>query len=265
MAEISFIEQEYRRLWGEVGGVGRLRRTVSLHADIRGMIEHQIKTKQPGLSDRDLAVQVARRMYMSDAGAQRLLDDAKGEVMWPVSDFRDSIERISAILDELGLQFAFTGGVASSYYGDPRLTQDLDIVIRLAVDRPETAALLDRLSAGYIIHRPDALAAIKRNGLFQAIDETSMIKIDFHVGEKIPNELDRTTRRTILPGLVAPLLCKEDAILSKLLWIKQGSHKSRHDVTMMLCRDEDLDRASLKQRALKLGVSDLLAEFETEN
>ena len=185
--------------------------------------------------------------------------------MWPVSDFRDSIERISAILDELGLQFAFTGGVASSYYGDPRLTQDLDIVIRLAVDRPETAALLDRLSAGYIIHRPDALAAIKRNGLFQAIDETSMIKIDFHVGEKIPNELDRTTRRTILPGLVAPLLCKEDAILSKLLWIKQGSHKSRHDVTMMLCRDEDLDRASLKQRALKLGVSDLLAEFETEN
>ena len=72
MAEISFIEQEYRRLWGEVGGVGRLRRTVSLHADIRRMIEHQIKTKQPGLSDRDLAVQVARRMYMSDAGAQRL-------------------------------------------------------------------------------------------------------------------------------------------------------------------------------------------------
>jgi hypothetical protein len=109
------------------------------------------------------------------------------------------------------------------------------------------------------------LAAIARNGLFQAIDETSMIKIDFHVGGKIPGELERTTRRSILPGLVAPLVCKEDAILSKLFWIQQGSHKSRHDVTMMLCRDEDMDRASLKERAVRLGLGVLLAEIETEN
>ncbi len=229
------------------------------------MIEHQIKSHQPGLSDRDLAVEVARRMYVSDAGAQRLLDDAKEEIIWPVSDFQDSIERISAILDEFGLQFHFTGGVASSYYGDPRLTQDLDVVIQPAVDRPETRALLDRLAAGYIINTQDALAAIERNGLFQAIDETSMIKIDFHVGGKIPNELERTTRRTILPGLIAPLVCKEDAILSKLLWIKQGSHKARHDVTMMLCREEDLDRASLTARAVTLGLDDLLTAIERGN
>jgi hypothetical protein len=265
MAEISFVEQEYRRLWGKVGGVGRLRRTVSLHAEIRCMIEHQIKTNQPGLSNRDLTLQVARRMYMSDAGAQRLLDGAKGEIMWPVSDFQDTIERISAILDEIGLRFHFTGGVASSYYGEPRLTQDLDIVIQLAVDQPESNTLLDRLAAGYIINKPDVLAAIRRKGLFQAIDETSMIKIDFHVGGKILDELERTTRRTILPGLVAPLVSKEDAILSKLLWIKQGSHKSRHDVTMMLCRDEDFDRANLKERAAKLGLYGLLAELENEN
>lgn len=265
MAEISWVEQEYRRLWGNVGGAGRLRRTVSLHTDIRRMIEHQIKSNQPGLGNRDLAIEVARRMYMSDAGAQRLLDDAKGEIMWPVSDFQDSIERITAILDELGLRFHFTGGVASSYYGDPRLTQDLDVVIQLAVDRPETQALFDRLSAGYLINKQDALAAIRRNGLFQVIDETSMMKIDFHVGGKIPNELDRSTRRTILPGLIVPLVCKEDAILSKLLWIKQGSHKARHDVTMMLCRDEDLDRASLSARAVTLGLADLLGTFENQN
>jgi hypothetical protein len=265
MAEISFVEQEYRRLWGLVGGAGRLRRTVSLHASIRRMIEHQIQSSQPGLSDRDLAVQVARRMYLSDAGAQRLLDAAQGEIMWPLSDFEDSIQRISAILDELGLRFHFTGGVASSYYGDPRLTQDLDVVIQLAVDRPETRTLLDRLSAGYIINKPDALAAIAQSGLFQAIDETSMIKIDFHVGGKIPGELERTTRRSILPGVVVPLICKEDAILSKLLWIKQGSHKSWHDVTMMLCRDEDMDRASLNERAARLGLGGLLAEIENED
>ena len=180
--------------------------------------------------------------------------------------FRTALSESRRSSTSLGLKFHFTGGVASSYYGDPRLTQDLDIVIQLAVGRPETSALLDRLSAGYLIDKPDALAAIRRNGLFQAIDETSMIKIDFHVGGKIPGRAGaKLTRRSILPGLVAPLVCKEDAILSKLLWIKQGSHKSRHDVTMMLCRDEDLDRASLKQRAVTLGVGDLLAEIENEN
>jgi hypothetical protein len=61
------------------------------------------------------------------------------------------------------------------------------------------------------------------------------------------------------------LVCKEDAILSQLLWIKQGSHKGRHDVTMMLWRDEHLDRASLKERAATLGLGVLLAEIESEN
>jgi hypothetical protein len=55
---------------------------------------------------------------------------------------------------------------------------------------------------------------------------------------------------------------KEDAILSKLLWIQQGSGKARHDVIEMLKRDEDLDRGCLRDRAATLGLSELLAEFE---
>ena len=61
--------------------------------------------------------------------------------------------------------------------------------------------------------------------------------------KKYPGELNRTSLCEISPGLTAPLVSKEDAILSKLLWIQQGSGKSRHDVIEMLKRDEDLDRA----------------------
>jgi hypothetical protein len=91
-----------------------------------------------------------------------------------------------------------------------------------------------------------------------------MVKVDFHVGEKIPGELNRTSLREISPGLTAPLVSKEDAILSKLLWIQQGSGKSRHDVIEMLKRDEDLDRACLRERAATIGLGELLAEFEKE-
>ena len=43
---------------------------------------------------------------------------------------RESMERIKAILVELKIPFHFTGGIAVFYYGEPRFTQDLDLVIR---------------------------------------------------------------------------------------------------------------------------------------
>ena len=60
--------------------------------------------------------------------------------------------------------------------------------------------LLNRLSSGYLINEQAALDAIKRNGLFQALDEASMVKIDFHVGEKIPGELGRSIAPRDFPG-----------------------------------------------------------------
>ena len=179
-------------------------------------------------------------------------------------DFQETMERIMALLEEFGLSFHFTGGVAASFYGDPRFTQDLDLVIQLAVDQPETKALLNRLSSGYFIHEQAAMDAIKSRALFQAIDEVTLVKIDFHVGEKIPGELGRTQRREVVPGVVAPLVSKEDAILSKLLWMQLGSHKARHDLKMMLKRPEELDRTVLQERAAMLGLHELLAEIEGE-
>ena len=43
---------------------------------------------------------------------------------------RESMERIKAILVELKIPFHFTGGIAVFYHGEPRFTQDLDLVIR---------------------------------------------------------------------------------------------------------------------------------------
>jgi hypothetical protein len=259
--EPASIEDLYFRAWGKVGGAGRLRRTFSLYAEIRRMIEFQIQRKHPELNDREIQRRTAQRMYLSDDAAQRLLDHSQGG---PVQGegLPETMERIVANLERLGPRFHFTGGVAASYYGDPRLAQDLDLVIQLEVGRPETQGLLDRLASGYIIHEPAAMEAIRSKGFFQVIDEESLVKIDFHVGEKIPGELGRSRRREVLPGLVAPLVSQEDAILSKLLWIRRGCHKARHDAKMMLKRDEELDRGVLQARAAMLGLEDLLAEIE---
>ena len=61
-----------------------------------------------------------------------------------------------------------------------------------------------------------------------------MIKVDLHVGENVPGEYEHVVNVEILSGVYGPLISKEDAVLSKLLWIKKGSHKSRQDVQMIL-------------------------------
>jgi hypothetical protein len=257
------VEEFYHQYWGKVGGVGRLRRTFSLFAEFWEMLEFQVQKKHPEIGGRELQRLVAMRMYTADAAAQRLLGRVgRQDVL--AHDMRETVERITAILSELGFRFHFTGGVAAAFYGDPRFTQDVDLVIQMTVNQPETKMLISRLSSGYFISEQAILDAIAGEHLFQAVDEASMIKIDFYVGEKIPGELERTCIREVSPGLTAPLVSKEDSILSKLLWIQQGSHKSRHDVIEMLKRDEDLNRARLQERARALGLHDLLAELERD-
>jgi len=176
--------------------------------------------------------------------------------------FQSCIERICSVLDGLGLRYHFTGGLAASFYGEPRFTQDVDLVIHLSAGSPETEALLERLSPGYYVDRQVMMDAIRRKGLFQVLEKKTAIKIDFHVGEKIPGELSRSTRQQLLPGLAVRLVSKEDAILSKLLWVRLGSGKSRRDVIQMLKGKEDVNRTHLREQALKLGLATELAEME---
>jgi hypothetical protein len=172
------------------------------------------------------------------------------------------MERIAALLDELRIPYHFTGGLAVFYYGEPRFTQDIDVVLRISSDRPEAMLLLGRLSQAYFVDVPTALEAIRGNGLFQALERSTMIKIDFHVGEKIPGELNRSIVREYAPGLQIRLPSKEDAILSKLIWMRLGSHKAKSDATTMWKRDEELDRQHLSQQALRLGLTKELSEVQ---
>jgi hypothetical protein len=261
---LSQVEDVYFQAWGKAGGSGRVRRAFSLSHEIWRMLEFRARREHAGISDFEASWYAAKRMYFSDAGAQDLLERLRGQVMTVEPDFQETTQRIVSLLSGLGLTFHLTGGILAAYYGDPRSTQDVDIVIELTAHGPETAELLARLSEKYVISKQAAIEAISQKKLFQAIDKLSMIKIDFHVGEKIPGELSRSTGRELAPGLIAPVVSKEDAILAKLYWIKQGSHRSRRDVTEMLRRDEELDIGALKQRAAKLGLLDLLDEMENE-
>ena len=183
--------------------------------------------------------------------------------MIPDRFLRDTVERVCVKLNMLGVQYHLTGGVVSFFFGEPRMTQDLDIVIKLPPGK--VAPLIAALQGEFYLDEEEVRKSLTGTRCFQALDNDTFVKVDFHVGEEIPGELDRSRRLRFLGTFEVPCVSKEDAILSKLLWIKKGSHKSRADVAAMLKDPVRIDRVYLLAKASELGVRDLLAELESES
>lgn len=181
-------------------------------------------------------------------------------LMGDSSDLETVLRCVLGEIQALGIRYHITGGLASSFYGEPRFTQDIDLVVSL-----EESAL-DRLVAGlepeFLLDRERARRASEVGGLFQALHQGLLIKVDFHVGEGVPGELGRSRTVSLFPGLDVSLVSKEDAVLSKLVWVKQGSAKSKADIVGMLLDTTPLDTDFVAAKCAELECSELWIEMQ---
>lgn len=185
--------------------------------------------------------------------------------MFPTEGFRPGLSKLVDVLDRFGIRFHLTGGITSVAYGDPRMTQDVDLVL----DQDQVAAvqlgLLRALSeAGFHFSESTARRAIASGQMFQLLDLDHVIKFDLYVRALIPGELDRSVRAEIFPGVELPIVSRADAILSKLIWIRRGSHRSRRDVRGMVAGAAPAELGAVRRTADELGLSALLDEVLAE-
>ena len=178
------------------------------------------------------------------------------------SELQVTTLRVVSVLRRMGLPFHLTGGIASAFHGEPRFTQDVDIVVELTA--ASSRELVRALLADFVVQESMAMEAVRRGTCFQALDRRTFIKVDLHVGGKIPGELSRSVLRPVFEGVELPLVSKEDAIVSKLLWVSQGSGKSRHDVMGMLADPGSFDMPLVRALAGAVGCSKLLEELVGE-
>ena len=104
--------------------------------------------------------------------------------------------------------------------------------------------------------------AISRQAIFQALHNEFFIKVDFHVGEVIPRAFERSQMVELAPNLSIKMISKEDAILSKLIWISKGSERSKRDVIMMLRTGGPVDEPYIEMTAAELEVSQIWRELQ---
>lgn len=99
--------------------------------------------------------------------------------MFPVEAFQSTLGKVAEIFRRLGIRFHLTGGLTSVLYGEPRMTQDIDIV----VDNPALNNQLDSFLAlvgksDFLFDATSLRKAVEQRSMFQLFDNVEALKLD---------------------------------------------------------------------------------------
>ena len=166
------------------------------------------------------------------------------------------LEKLIFILESAGIPYAVCGSLSSSFHGQPRATNDADIII--APTQDQLAKLLKSLETGYYVSPEAVFEAMKICSMFNVIDSELGWKADLIFRKDNPYQLSEFNRRirAKLMGIELWILSPEDVILSKLDWGKGGgSDLQFRDVFGVIKLQWDkLDWDYLRRWAKELGV-----------
>ena len=163
--------------------------------------------------------------------------------------------------NRLNIRYLITGSVASMAYGEPRLTNDIDIVA--AIDGSHVGALKACFPAGEFYLSAEAMReAVRTKGQFNVIHPDSGLKVDVMVKQNTPFDESRFSRaRKISPeqGYSADFASPEDVIIKKMEYYKLGgSEKHLRDITgIMKISGEMIDSGYIEKWSQSLGLTEV--------
>ncbi len=179
--------------------------------------------------------------------------------MFPVEIFQTTLNKLTSVLGEHRIRYHLTGGLTGTAYGEPRMTQDIDIVVDPVQIQSMLDEFVDSLAASdFMFDERSVRSAVQEQGLFQLLDECECLKLDVYPREMIPGELDRSVLIEIFEGQLLPVVSRVDAVMSKLIWISKGSQKSRRDVRAMVRNATLAELAQIRVAANQLDVQQML-------
>src|SRR5262249_25449977 len=173
------------------------------------------------------------------------------------------LAEIAKLLEAASIPYMIAGSVSSGFHGQPRATNDVDIVID-----PTLAQLdgwLTMLGKQYYVDPEGARDALRQRSMFNVILFSEGLKADLIVRKARPFSVEELGRRKTeeLAGHKLPLATAEDTILTKLEWnlITPSERQVRDALTVAITQWPRLDLAYLRKWAPALGVADDLEKL----
>lgn len=174
------------------------------------------------------------------------------------------LREVVQTLERLGVPYLVTGSIATIFFGEPRFTNDIDIVVSLSVESAEALAHEFPAPAFYVSTEAAREAAESR-GQFNVIHPKSGLKVDFMVAAETPFNRSRFERAVrVRPGqdFEATFAAPEDVILMKMEYLRGGgSDRHLRDIRGILqVSGDELDRMYLEEWAERLGLLGVWAQ-----
>lgn len=183
-----------------------------------------------------------------------------------------ALKPLITVFGRMGITYAVGGSLASSVYGVPRSTLDVDLVADLSP--AQVQALCSALEPDYYVDEIAISEAVAKRSSFNVIHLPTMMKIDVFLLKSA--DYDRQALRRARADTLADepaaerfvFVAPEDVILHKLVWFRMGhevSERQWHDVLGVLkVQWGRLDQPYLSQWSRALGVADLLERAQRE-
>jgi len=173
---------------------------------------------------------------------------------------------VASALTRIGVSYVIGGSFASSVHGDPRSTNDIDMVADLR--EADVDPFIEAIGPECYVFRDAVADAVRTGGAFNVIHKPTAVKVDVFIAAADPLDRVRLERRipvAFSTGTGAVTLfvdTAEDTILRKLEWYRRGGESSERqwrDVAGIVnAQAPRLDRGYLRDWARRLGVADLM-------
>lgn len=164
------------------------------------------------------------------------------------------IQDVVQRLGQVGLAYMLTGSLAMSFYAQPRMTRDVDLVVEM--DEADAERVYDVFDDDYYVSLDAIREAVAHASMFNVIHNESLIKVDLIVRKDEPYRRAEFARRhpVRIGDLEVFLVSKEDLILSKLVWAKDSqSEQQLRDVQNLA--GTGYDRAYLERWLAELDLT----------
>ncbi|MFC1668283.1 hypothetical protein ACFL1T_02715 [Chlamydiota bacterium] len=162
------------------------------------------------------------------------------------------------------IEYMISGSLGSSLHGEPRATNDVDLIIAPTLSQLNT--FLSLISDNdYYVNNDTALEAFQNKLMFNIIDKKTGWKADIIIRKNRPfsiKEFERRMHGTIF-GIETFVVSPEDAILSKLEWAKKSNSTIQYKdaLGILTIKENSIDKMYLKEWAHKLSLTQLLEQL----
>ena len=184
-------------------------------------------------------------------------------------DVLDVALLVARALERAGVGYFLGGSLASSLQGEPRSTNDVDLVVDLA--ERDVARFVAALGSDFDVDEAALREAARARSSWNVLYLPLVTKIDLFVLRDAPFDASEFSRRRpveVREGRTLFVKSAEDTVLRKLLWYRSGggvSERQWRDVVEVLRQSRAvLDAAYLDLWAARLDLADLLARARAE-